>query len=130
MGHVVSRSQSSVLDVRTACERRERRSCRKALVQFNELVMLMTFEKPENKNETQNCIGIILDLVDRSDRVVVGTNVVRRMTEEQRGDARDAKSARGVPWQQSSAETGEGEMVNAACAASVRLTGTVMDPRK
>ena len=85
---MVSRSQSSVLDVRTACARRERKSCRKALVQFNELVMLMTTEKPKNKNETQNCIGIMLDLVDKSDIVVVGTNArvvnarVVRMPEE------------------------------------------------
>ena len=80
--------QISVLDARTACERRKRKSCRKALVQFIELVMLMTFEKFKNKNETQNCIGIMLDLVDKSDRVVVGTNArvvnarVVRMPEE------------------------------------------------
>ena len=74
--------------------------------------------------------------MDRSDEVVVGTTerdvkagIVFRMPEEQRGDARGATSTRGVPWQQTSAETAEGELVNAACVASVRLTGTVMEPR-
>ena len=37
VGHVVGRFQSSVPDVRKACERRKRKRCRKALVQFNEL---------------------------------------------------------------------------------------------
>ena len=37
------------LDVKTACERRKRKSCRKALVKFDELVMLMTIEKPKDK---------------------------------------------------------------------------------
>ena len=44
VGHLVSRSQSSVPDVRTACERRKRKSNRKALVQFNELEMHVTIE--------------------------------------------------------------------------------------
>ena len=52
------------------------------------------------------------------------------MPELQRGDARGTKSARGVSWQQCSAETVEGELVSMACVASVRLTGTVMEPRK
>ena len=71
-GHVVSRSLSSPPDVRTAYERRRRRSCRKALVQFNELLRLL-IRQPEDKGENQNCIGIVLDLVDRSDELVVGT---------------------------------------------------------
>ena len=49
VGHVVSRSRSGVQDVRTAFERRKRKSCRKALVQFNELVMLMTIEQPKRQ---------------------------------------------------------------------------------
>ena len=52
VGHVVSRSQSSVssiLGVRTACESRKRRNCRKALVQFNELVILVMIEKPKKR---------------------------------------------------------------------------------
>ena len=36
VGHVVIRSQSSVSDVKTACGRRKRKSCRKALVRFDE----------------------------------------------------------------------------------------------
>ena len=36
---------------------------------INELVMLA----PKNKGEVQNCIGVVLGLVDRSDEVVVGT---------------------------------------------------------
>ena len=51
VGHVVIRSQSSVSDVKTACERRKRKSCRKALVKFDELVMLMTIEKPKDKGK-------------------------------------------------------------------------------
>ena len=38
VGHVIGRSQSSVADVTRACERRKRKSCRKALVKFDELV--------------------------------------------------------------------------------------------
>ena len=137
VGHVVGGSQSSVPDARTACGRRKRRSCRKALVQFNELVVLMMIEKPNDKGKVLKCIGIMLDLVDSSDWVVAGTivrvvraRVVCRMPEEQRGDARDAKSSRGVPWQQTSAEIAEGELVNTAYVASVRLTGTVVEPRE
>ena len=37
------------------------------------------------------------------------------MPVEQRGDARDTKSVRGVPWQQTSAETAEDELVSMAC---------------
>ena len=39
MGHVVIRSQSRVSDVKTACERRKRKSCHIALVKFDELVI-------------------------------------------------------------------------------------------
>ena len=53
VGHVVGRSQSSVADVTTACERRKRKSCRKALVKFDELVMLMTIEKPKDKGKAK-----------------------------------------------------------------------------
>ena len=74
-----------------------------------------------------------LDLVDRSDEVVVGTTdrvvkarIVYRAPKEQRDGARDAKSTRSVSWQQTSAETAGGELVNAVCVANVRLTGTVM----
>ena len=69
--------------------------------------MLMMIEKPKDKGKIRNCIGImLLDLVDSSDGVVndmigrvVNARVVCHVTEEQRGDARDAKSTRGVPWQ-------------------------------
>ena len=37
--------------MRTACERRKRKSCRKALVKFDELVMLMTIEKHKDKGK-------------------------------------------------------------------------------
>ena len=43
------------------------------LAQLSELVILMTIEKPKDKEEIRNCMGIVLDLVDRSDEVVVGT---------------------------------------------------------
>ena len=95
--------------------------------------MLTTIEKPKDKGDTQNCIVIMSDLVDRSDEVVVcGTTervlkarIVCRMPEEQRSDARDAKNTRGVPWQQTSAETAGGELANTASVASVRSTETV-----
>ena len=48
-------------------------SNRKALVQFGELVMFMTVEKPKNKNKVRNNGGIMLGLVDKSDEVVTGT---------------------------------------------------------
>ena len=112
-GHVVNRSRSSVTDAQTACKRRKRKSCRKALVKFDELVMLM-IEKPRHQPYANT---IMLDLVDRSDEVVVGmTNrvvkarVVYRVPKEQRDGARDTRSVRGVPWQQTSAETLGGEL--------------------
>ena len=135
VGRVVSRSRSSFPDVRTACERRKRKNCRKALVQLDGLVMLMMIEKPKDKGKIQNCTGVNLDLVDRSDGAVVDmivrvvkARVVYRMLEEQRGDARD-KSISGVPYQQTSAERTEGKPVKSACVASVRPTGTVTEPR-
>ena len=73
VGHVVSRSQSCLSAERTACERRKRKSCRKALAQFDEFAMFVTIERPKDKGETQKCVGIVLDLVDRSDEVVVRT---------------------------------------------------------
>ena len=48
VGHVVSRSQSSVADVGTACERRKRKSCRKALVQFIELAVFVKLATERN----------------------------------------------------------------------------------
>ena len=97
VGHVDSRSRSGVSGERSACERRKRKSCRKAFVLINELAMLA----PKNKGEVQNCIGIVLGLVDRSDEVVVGTiersvraRIVRRMPEGQQGDARDEECRR------------------------------------
>ena len=117
VGHVVSSSQSSVVDVRTACERRRRRTCPKALVQFNELERLLN-RQPKDKGKTQNCTDPTLYLVDRFDGVVVGTTgrvvrarIVCRMEEEQRGDARGTQSVRMVPWQQTSAERAQGELV-------------------
>ena len=44
--HVI-RSEPSVPDVKTACVRRKRKSCRKALVKLNELVMLTTIDKTQ-----------------------------------------------------------------------------------
>ena len=79
----------------------------------------------------------MLDLVDRSDEVVVGTTdrvvkarIVYRVPNEQRDGARDVRSTRNESWQQTSAEIAEGELVNAACVASVRSTGKVMELRE
>ena len=95
--------------------------------------MLTMIKKPKDKGDTQNCIVIMSDLVDRSDEVVGGgttervlkARVVCRMPEERRSDAGGAKSTRGVPWQQTSAETAGGELANTAGVASVRSTETV-----
>ena len=134
VGHVVIRSQSSVSDVKTACERRKRKSCRKALVKFDELVMLMTIEKPLVLKGKVDANTIMSDLVDRTDEVVVGTTdrvvkarVVYRVPQEQRDGARDVRSTGNESWQQTSAEIADGELVNAACVASVRSTGKVME---
>ena len=77
---------------------------------------------------------IMLDLVDRSDEVVVGTTdrvvkarIVYRVPKEQRDGARDVRSTRNESWQQTSAEMAEGEPVNAACVAGVRSTGKVRE---
>ena len=91
MGHVIIRSQPTVPDVETACERRKRKSSRKALVKLDELVMLMTINKPEHQPHANT---IMLDLVDRSDEVVVGmidrvvkARIVYRAPKKQRNGA-------------------------------------------
>ena len=103
-GQVVSRFQRSVSDGKTANERRKLKSYCKALVPFCELVMFMPMEKPKDKGEVRNCVGIMLGLVDTSDEVVTGTTervvkarIVHRKPVGQRGDAAYAKSIRGVP---------------------------------
>ena len=105
-GHVVTRSQSSFSAVKTACERRKRKSCRKALVKFDKLVMLMTIEKPLVLKGKVDANTIMLDLVDRSDEVVVGTTdrvvkarIVYRLPKEQRDGARDVRSTGNESWQ-------------------------------
>ena len=127
MGHVVIKSQPSVPDVKAACERRKRKSCRKALVKVDELVMLMTIDKPEHQLYANT---IMLDLVDRSDEVIVGTTnrvvnarVVYRVPKEQQDGATIREE------QQTLAEIALDELVNAACVASVRSTGEVMELR-
>ena len=78
--------------------------------------MLTTIEKPKDKGKAKvkgkvDTNTIMLDLVDRPDEVVVGmadrvvkARVVYRVPKEQRDGARDTRSVRGVPWQQTSAE--------------------------
>ena len=85
--------------------------------------MFMPMEKPKDKGEVRNCVGIMLGLVDRSDEVVIGTiervvkaRTVHRMPVGQRGDAAYAKSIRGVPWQSDPAEAAEGEPLGMAQA--------------
>ena len=70
----------------------------------------------------------MLDLVDRSDEVLVGTSRDRTVGREetgrtstvqrgpvgQRGDPRYARSVTGVPWQPNPAEVAEGEPVSVA----------------
>ena len=98
--HVI-RSQSSVSDVKTTCERRKRKSCRKALVKFDEFVMPMTIEKPKDNGKV-DANPIMLDFVDRSDEVVPTTDrvvkarIVYRVPKERRDGARDTRSVRGV----------------------------------
>ena len=96
--------------MKTACERRKRKSCRKALVKFDELVMIMMIEKPKDKGKVA-ANTIMFDLVDRSDEVVVGTTdrvvkarIVYRVPKEQRDGARDVRSTGNESWQQTSAE--------------------------
>ena len=124
--HVI-RSPSSVSDVKTACERRKRKRCRKALVKYDELVMLKTIEKPRHQPYANT---IMLDLVDRSDEVVltidrvVKDRIVYRVPKDQRDGATIREG------QHTSTEIAEGELVNAACVASVRSTGKVMELRE
>ena len=103
-GQVVSRFQRSASRWEDSIWKLKR--YRKARVPFGELVMFMPIEKPKDKGEVRNCVGIMLGLVDRSDEVVIGTiervvktRTVHRMLVVQRGDAAYAKSIRGVPWQ-------------------------------
>ena len=58
--HVI-RSQPSVPDMKTACERRKRKSCRKALIKLDELAMLMTIDKSEDQPFADKTM---LDLVE------------------------------------------------------------------
>ena len=114
-GQVVSRFQRSVSDGKTAYERRTQKIYCTALVPFGELVMFMPVEKPKDKGEAWNRVGIMLGLVNRSDEVagtterVVKARLVHRIPARQRGDAAHAKSIRGVPWQPNPAEVVEGE---------------------
>ena len=110
-GQVVSRFQRSASDGETAYERWKQKSYRKALVPFGELVMIITMEKPKDKGEVRNRVGIMLGLVDRSDGVVIGTTervlkarTVHRMPVRRRGDATYAKCIRGVQRQPNPAE--------------------------
>ena len=117
-------------------ERRKLKSNRKALVPFDELVMFMPMEKPKDKGEVWNCVGIMLGLVDRSDEVVIGTTgrvvkarTVHRMPVGQRGDAAHAKSIRGVPWQPNPAEAAEGEPLGMAQACIVSVPMVAVENR-
>ena len=92
----------------TACERRKQKSCRKALDKFDELVMLMTIDKPEHQLDADTTM---LDLVDRSDEVVVRmidrvvkARIVYHAPEEQRDGATIRRE------QQTSAETARGQI--------------------
>ena len=127
-GQVVSSFQRRVSDGKTACESRKEKSYRKAMVLFGELVMFMPMEKPKDKGEIRICVGIMLGLVDRSDKVVACTiervvtgRIVHRMPAGQRGDAMYAKSIRGVPWQPNGAEVAEGEPLGMAHIVSVPI---------
>ena len=81
--------------------------------------MLMTIEKHKDKGKLKGEVDAnttMLNLVDRSDEVVpmtervVKARIVHRVPKEQRDGARDTKSVKGVPWQQTSAETARGEL--------------------
>ena len=136
---MVGKYQSGAADKRTACERRKRKSCRKVLVKFDELVMLMTIGKHKDMGKVDDANTIMLDLVDRSDEVVVGTT--HRVVEARVVYRVPKRAARWCPrceefcfgndsWQQTSAEIAEGELMNAACVASVRSTGKVVELNK
>ena len=92
--------------------------------------MLMTIEKPKDKGKVDADMTM-LDLVDRSDEVVVGmiyrvvkALILYRVPQEQRDGATIREE------QQTLADIALGELVNAACVASVRSTGKVMEQRK
>ena len=86
VGHVVGRFQSCLKHVKTTCERRERKSCRKALVKLDESTIFMTIEKHKYQHHVNK---IMLVLVDRSDVVVrmtvrvVKAPIVCRVQKEQ-----------------------------------------------
>ena len=76
--------------------------------------MFMPMWKPKDKGEARNRVGIMLDLEDRSDEVVIGTTeqVVKARTVHlkiagQRGGVAYAKSVNGVPWHTNPAEVAE-----------------------
>ena len=71
--HVI-RSQPNVPDVKTACERRKRKSCRKRGVKFDE-VMLMTIEKPKDKGKIEGLDEVVVGMIDK----VVKARIVHRV---------------------------------------------------
>ena len=88
--------------------------------------MLMTIGKPKDKGKV-DAGAVMLDLVDRSDEVVVG--MTDRVVKA-RIVYRVPRSTGNELWQHTSAEIAEGELVNAACVASVRSTVKVMELRE
>ena len=135
-GQVVSRFERSVSDGKIAYERGKVKRYRKAHVPFGDLVMFMPMEKPKDKGEVRNCVGIMLGLVDRSDEVVIGTTervvnarTVHRMLAGQRGDAACAKSITGVPRQPNPAEAAEGVPLGMAQARIVSVPMVAVENR-
>ena len=60
LGLVVSKCQRSFSDVKSAYERWKQKSYRKAQVPIGELVMFIPMEKPKDKGEIRNRVGITL----------------------------------------------------------------------
>jgi len=104
----LARGQVSADDGKTSYERRKGKPYKRALPGFGEMVMYMTVAdgRRRQKAEDRFFSGIFVDIVSRSDEVVIATpegcskvNVIRRLPPEQRGDAKFALSIKGVPWE-------------------------------
>ena len=134
-GQVVTKFQRSVSDGKTAHDRKKQKKQPQSAgsVRRTGDVHADGEEKPKDKGEVRNRVGIMFGLAGRSDEVVVGTTErvvkARHMPIGQRGGATCAKSIRGVPWQPNPAEEAEGKPSGIALARTVSVQMVAVEHR-
>ena len=103
-GALVTRSQRSNVDGKTAYERHKGKKYQKRLPWWSEKIMFMLAGTKRAKSEDRFLPGIFLGLSDRSDELVVGTptgcfkaRTIRRLPMAERKDPEFVKACIGVP---------------------------------